>query len=91
MESNLARSLALAGKRGEAEAIAARLSVSGLAPYRLATIQTALGENARAVALIEQAWEVLDPWLVVLKVDPMLDPIRSDRRIAAVEAAVLGS
>lgn len=91
MESNLARSLGLAGKRGEAEAIAARLSVSGLAPYRLATIHTALGENARAVALIEQAWEVLDPWLVVLKVDPMLDPIRSDRRIAAVQAAVLGS
>jgi DNA-binding winged helix-turn-helix (wHTH) protein/Tfp pilus assembly protein PilF len=89
MESNLARSLALAGKRAEAKALAERLFASGLAPYRLATIHTALGENAQAIAMIERAFDAKDPWLVVLKVDPMLDPIRSDRRIRAIEKEVI--
>jgi hypothetical protein len=31
---------------------------------------------------------VRDPWLVVLKVDPMLDSIRRDRRIRAIEKEV---
>jgi hypothetical protein len=90
MESNLARSLALAGKRSEASALAERLAASGLAPYRLATIHAALGETEQAIAMIERAWDVRDPWLVVLKVDPMLDSIRSDRRIRAIEKEVLG-
>jgi hypothetical protein len=89
MESNLARSLALAGKRSDALALAERLSAEGLAPYRLATIHVALGENAQAIMSMEQAWAVRDPWLVVLKVDPMLEAIRSDRRIQAIEKEVM--
>ena len=89
MESNLARSLALAGRRSDAAALAERLSTFGLAPYRLATIQVALGENGRAIASLERAWSVRDPWLVVLKVDPMLEAIRSDKRIRAIEKEVL--
>lgn len=89
MESNLARSLALAGKRSEAKALGKRLAASGLAPYRLAAIHAALGENDQAIAMIERAWELRDPWLVVLKVDPMLDTIRGDRRIRAIEKEVL--
>lgn len=84
MESNLARSLALAGKTSEAVSLAKGLSASGLAPYRLATIEVALGENARAVALLERAWSVRDPWLVVLKVDPMLEAVRDDTRVRAI-------
>lgn len=89
MESNLARSLALAGKRSEASALGEKLGASGLAPYRLATILAALGENGQAVTMIERAWAERDPWLVVLKVDPMLDSIRADRRIRAIEKEVL--
>jgi DNA-binding winged helix-turn-helix (wHTH) protein/Tfp pilus assembly protein PilF len=89
MEANLARSLALSGKREEAQSISLRLVSEGLAPYRQATIEVALGENERAIASIERAFSVRDPWLVVLKVDPMLDPIRSDRRIQAIEKVVL--
>ena len=88
MESNLARSLALAGRRSDAATLAERLSAEGLAPYRLATIQVALGENGRAIASLERAWSVRDPWLVVLKVDPMLEAIRSDKRIRAIEKEV---
>ena len=89
MESNLARSLALAGKRSEAESLLERLRASGLAHYRVATIETALGENAHAIASIERAFALKDPWLVVLKVDPMLDAIRKDRRIVSIEKEVL--
>ena len=89
MESNLARSLALSGRRAEAEALLDRLGAAGLAPYRIAAIETALGENARAIASIERAFEVRDPWLVVLKVDPMLETIRKDRRIVAIQKEVL--
>lgn len=89
MESNLARSLALAGKRSEAAALLERLRFEGLAPYRVATIEIALGENARAIASIERAFAIKDPWLVVLKVDPMLEPIRPDRRIVAIQKEVL--
>ncbi len=89
MESNLARSLALAGKRTEAASLMERLRAEGLAPYRIATIETALGENAHAIRSIERAHALKDPWLVVLKVDPMLDAIRKDRRIVAIEKEVL--
>ena len=88
MESNLARSLALAGKTSEASALGERLGASGLAPYRRATIHAALGETERAIVMLERAWDVRDPWLVVLKVDPMLDSIRSDRRVRAIEKEV---
>jgi DNA-binding winged helix-turn-helix (wHTH) protein len=89
IEANLARSLALSGKRTEAAALRERLGSEGLAPYRLATIDIALRENARALEMMERALAVRDPWLVVIKVDPMLDPIRGDRRIKAIEKEVL--
>jgi serine/threonine-protein kinase len=89
MESNLATSLAASGKRAEAKEILEKLEKEGLAPYRIATIEAALGENSRAIASIERALAVRDPWLVVLKVDPMLDAIRKDRRIVAIQREVL--
>ncbi|MBK5255309.1 MAG: winged helix-turn-helix domain-containing protein [Vicinamibacteria bacterium] len=89
MESNLARSLALSGKRSEAIDLADRLSALGLAPYRRAAIDVALGENARAVDSLEHAWSLRDPWLVVLKVDPMLDAIRGEARVRAIQREVL--
>jgi DNA-binding winged helix-turn-helix (wHTH) protein/Flp pilus assembly protein TadD len=89
MEANLARSLALAGRRSEAMALAERLSAFGLSAYRQGTIEAAMGENGRAIASIERAFVARDPWLVVLKVDPMLDGIRKDRRIQAIEKEVL--
>ena len=90
MESNLARSLALSGKISQARALTDRLSRSGLAPYRLATIEVALGENARAIALLDRAFSARDPWLVVLGVDPMLDAVRDDKRVRAIEKEVRG-
>jgi DNA-binding winged helix-turn-helix (wHTH) protein/Tfp pilus assembly protein PilF len=89
MESTLAASLAARGSRAEAATLLEKLKGEGLAPYRVATIEAGLGENARAISSIERALAGRDPWLVVLKVDPMLDAIRKDRRIAAVQREVL--
>ena len=89
MESNLARSLALSGRRAEAEALRDRLVSEGLAAYRQATIDVALGENEAGIRSLERALSERDPWLVVLKVDPMLDAIRSDRRVRSIEKEVL--
>ncbi|MEO8500564.1 MAG: winged helix-turn-helix domain-containing protein [Vicinamibacteria bacterium] len=88
MESNLARSLALAGKRVEASALLRKLRGEGLASYRVATIEVALGENESAIGSLERAFAERDPWLVVLKVDPMLDAIRKDKRIGRIEKEV---
>jgi DNA-binding winged helix-turn-helix (wHTH) protein/Flp pilus assembly protein TadD len=89
MESNLARSLALQGKRAEAQELLDKLRAAGLSSYRLATIEVALGENGNAISSIERAFAARDPWLVVLKVDPMLDAIRKDKRIVAIGKEVL--
>jgi DNA-binding winged helix-turn-helix (wHTH) protein/Flp pilus assembly protein TadD len=88
MESNLARSLILAGKKKEGRAIAERLAREGLAFYRLATLEEAMGENEKAVIALEKAFQARDPWLVVLKVDPMLETARKDKRVRAIEREV---
>lgn len=88
LDANLARSLALGGRHEEARDSLARLIANGLAPYRVATVEAALGENARAIASIERAYAIRDPWLVVLKVDPMLEAIQADSRIQLIEKAV---
>lgn len=89
MEANLARSLALSGRRDEAREITDRLVSAGLAPYRQATIEVAMGENEAAIGSLERARVARDPWLVVLKVDPMLDTIRNDKRVRAIEEEVM--
>jgi precorrin-6B methylase 1 len=88
MESNLARSLILAGKKKEGRAIAERLAREGLAFYRLATLEEAMGENEKAVIALEKAFQARDPWLVVLKVDPMLETARKDKRVREIEREV---
>jgi DNA-binding SARP family transcriptional activator len=49
-------------------------------PYRVAAIHLGLGEQERAFEWLERAYEERDSWLVWLKVDPVLDGLRSDPR-----------
>lgn len=88
MESNLARSLALALRRDEAREMRARLEANGLAPYRLAAIDVALGDRGGALDRLERALGDRDPWLVLLRVDPMFDDLRSEGRYRAIEQGV---
>ena len=79
----LARSLALAGHKTEARDVLAEAAETAphLSAYQQATVQVALGRTARALDLLERAGEERDPWLVWLKVDPMLESLRTDPRL----------
>jgi TolB-like protein/Flp pilus assembly protein TadD len=75
---------ALSGRRHEAEEtlrelekIVQRRHVSA---YQIALVRLALGETEQAVEMLEKAFRDKDWLLVLLKVDPRLDAVRSDDR-----------
>lgn len=86
----LARSLALAGQAAEARRVLdeARAAAPYLSPYQQATVHIALKRHARALDELERAGEERDPWLVLLKVDPMLGPLRDAPRFKRLLARV---
>jgi adenylate cyclase len=52
-------------------------------PFCQALVYLGLGENSRAIDWLEKAYEERSIWMAWLKVEPMYDPIRSDRRFQA--------
>ena len=50
------------------------------APYFLAMVQVGLGDKAQALALLEKGYSERDAYLPWLKVEPALDPLRSEPR-----------
>ena len=54
------------------------------ASYQYAQIYADLGDKDRAIAALEHAWSVRDPGLFNVRVDPLLDPLRSDPRFQAI-------
>ena len=91
----LARTLALAGETDRARERLTEIedaSAGGHASsYQKATILLALGERDRALAALEAAAQDRDPWLVWLEVDPMLDCLRNEPRLAALRRRVSGA
>jgi len=49
----------------------------------VALVHIALGDNERAFTTLEQAFQQKGESLILLKVDPRLEPIRSDPRYRA--------
>jgi TolB-like protein/Flp pilus assembly protein TadD len=86
MKSNLGRAYALAGRKKEARAVLAELS--DVSAYRAATIHAALGDVDATFASLERALEERDHWMVWLRVDPMLERVRGDRRFGRLVAKV---
>ncbi|HLA76650.1 MAG TPA: winged helix-turn-helix domain-containing protein [Vicinamibacteria bacterium] len=85
----LAWSLAEAGRGGEARAELAALDgpdTGYASPYQRATVLSALGDADAAMAALEQAAEARDPWLVWLRVDPMLAALRHRPDLARLSA-----
>jgi len=78
--SGLGASYAVAGRVDNARAalkelkeMSARAYVS---PYHTATVHVYLGEHDRALALLNEAYDINDGWLVWMGVDPVWDALR---------------
>ncbi|HEV2201829.1 MAG TPA: protein kinase [Bryobacteraceae bacterium] len=85
--AELARAYALSGRRADAQkaldqllALSKRVQVS---KYALATVYIALGDKDQAIARLEQAYAEHSFMIAGTKVDPELNPLRSDPRFQA--------
>jgi TolB-like protein/Flp pilus assembly protein TadD len=87
----LARSLALAGRRRDARALLKEPPGAHTSAYQRATVHVALDEVDRALGCLERAGEERDPWMVWIKVDPMLSPLRRHPRFRALQKKVAGA
>jgi adenylate cyclase len=75
---------AAAGERAKAEAMIAELNQMSshrfVSPFCTAIIYLGLGDKRRALEGLEKAYEARSQFLVLLKVERMFDPLRSDPR-----------
>jgi hypothetical protein len=74
------------GRRADAEAALAKLTAAfPEAPaYQCAEIYAQWGNRAKALEWLEEALQVRDPDLALLKVDPFLDPLRNEPRLQTI-------
>jgi tetratricopeptide (TPR) repeat protein len=84
--ASLAHAYAASGNRGEAHKILSELKDSSprryVSPYGIALIYVGLEEKQQAFRWLEKADEKGNIELVWIKVEPRLDPLRSDPRFA---------
>lgn len=83
--TNLAIAYAAAGRKMEARRLLGEANTLGLGyvpPYLVALAYVNLGEKEAAFRWLQRAYQENDPMLGGMKVDPMLDSIRSDQRYA---------
>jgi len=75
---------ASSGKKSEAQSVIGELKAQSqtqyISPYLIATIYARLGDKDQALRWLEEGYEKRDNWMVWIKVDPRLDPLRSDPR-----------
>lgn len=85
--ASLGYAYGLSGKRREAHQVIDELKErskrSYISPTLIAIIYTGLGEKDQAFAWLDKAYDGRDFILVLLKVEPMFDSLRSDPRFAA--------
>jgi eukaryotic-like serine/threonine-protein kinase len=82
--ASLAHAYAKAGKREQARATLARLMREAakrhVSAYHVAVVHIALGETQAGLDWLERALAEQSPWIGYLKVDPRIDPVRSQSR-----------
>jgi serine/threonine-protein kinase len=54
------------------------------ASYQQAQLHAQRHDTDAAIAALQMGWQVKDPGLITMRVDPFLDPVRNDARFAAV-------
>jgi eukaryotic-like serine/threonine-protein kinase len=84
MRWSLAHSYAASGQRERARELLRKLESDAatqyVSPYGVAVIHTTLGEHEQALTWLEKAYAERSPWMVWLKADPRLDPLRKQPR-----------
>jgi len=73
-------SFARGGWQGFLRAMTGESRPSNLASYRAATFHAALGEKDKAFAELNKAYENREFFMMLVKVDPRLDSLRTDPR-----------
>ena len=58
------------------------------AAYQFAAIYAQWGDTAKALKWLEKAWKLRDPGLEQLKMDPLMEPLRSEPRYQAIIKAL---
>jgi serine/threonine protein kinase/Tfp pilus assembly protein PilF len=80
----LARAYALGGEEAEARKILAQLLTRSretyVPPYFITAVYAALGDKERALRWLDKAYTEHDLYVTWIKVDPAVDPLRSDAR-----------
>ncbi|MGH9846730.1 MAG: tetratricopeptide repeat protein [Blastocatellia bacterium] len=84
--AELGQIYAVSGRRAEAEKVLGELQECAaqryVSPYEIAIIYAGLAEHDQAFAWLERAYLDRSGWLIYLKVDPLLDGLRTDSRFA---------
>jgi len=84
--ASLAHAYALSGKKTEARKILEELNKQAkhryISPGTLADLYFLLGDKDQAFAFLDKAYDERDNMIVLLKVEPIFDPMRSDPRFA---------
>ena len=82
--ASLGHAYARAGMGSEARATLARLAQAStsrhVSSYHVAVIHIALGDTNAGLDWLERAYDEQSPWIGYLRVDPRVDPVRSDPR-----------
>jgi len=81
-------SLAKIGRSAEARRVISKLlemeRTQYVAPYRIATLYTVLGDKEMAFAQLDRSYQARDWDILRLKVDPFVDELRDDPRFARI-------
>ncbi len=81
---SIGHAYAVSGRQGEAMKVLGELERRSrreyVSPYHIALVHLALGDKDRAFAWLERAYQDRYWMMAFLKVDPRLDPLRSDPR-----------
>jgi tetratricopeptide (TPR) repeat protein len=89
---HLGNAYARAGRTAEARAILPKLKdhidKTGIGRYEIALVYAGLKENDNAFDWLEKAYQARDKGLTYLKIDPCMDPLRSDPRFQSLVARV---
>jgi TolB-like protein/DNA-binding winged helix-turn-helix (wHTH) protein/Tfp pilus assembly protein PilF len=93
--ASLGKVLGDSGRKQEArkllEELEERSTHRYISPCTIALVQIGLRERDQAIASLEQGYINRDPWLLCVRVNPLMDDLRSDSRFQDLVRRVIGN